>query len=167
MEKYQKVRQLTIFKTTFWNETLNLRIEKDNLFEIEDKKLFECQSKFHTVDYSASLKDKGRPTVLKIQGWWGEIAFRVRVHSNTRTVGCWVNWIHVWNLNLQLKHEPVLLFLRFKQKRVFLVQIMAHCSTAEVIQQHLQRSHGERPQLSQKSHSDSSGQLTPFFFLTF
>ncbi len=124
-------------------------LKKHNPFKIEGKNLFECQCTFNTVDYFASREDKGRPVVLKIQGRWGEIAFRVRVNGGRRTVSCWVNWIHVWDLNLQLKLEPVLMSLRFKRKRVFLVQITALCSTAEVTRQHSQRSHGNRPQLSQ------------------
>ncbi len=71
---------------------------KRKSFEIEEKKHFECRITFHTVDYSASREAKGSPIVLKIQGWWGGIAFRVGVRSGMRTVGCWVNWIHVWNL---------------------------------------------------------------------
>lgn len=71
---------------------------KRQSFEIEEQKCFECRITFRTVDYSPSREDKGGLIVLKIQGRWGEIALRVRVHSGTRAWGCWVNWIHVWNL---------------------------------------------------------------------
>lgn len=82
------------------------------------------------------------------------------------TVGCWVNWIHVGNLNLQLKLKPALMFGASKGKSVFLVQIAARCSAARLGANTRKRSCGERPQLSRKSHSDSGGQLiklTPFF----
>ena len=133
MEKYHKVCQMTIYNSgTFWNEALNLRTEKENLLKSrgkkknkKDRKSAECRITFHTVDYSASREDKGRPIVLKIQGRWGEIAFRVRVRCGTSTVGCWVNWIHVGNLNLQLKLKPALVFGASKGKSVFLVQIAA------------------------------------------
>lgn len=163
---------MTIYNSgTFWNEALNLRTEKENLLksrgEKKDRKSAECRITFHTVDYSASREDKGRPIVLKIQGRWGEIAFRVRVRCGMSTVGCWVNWIHVGNLNLQLKLKPALMFGASKGKSVFLVQIAARCSAARLGANTRKRSCGERPQLSRKSRSDSGGQLiklTPFFF---
>lgn len=135
---------MTIYNSgTFWNEALNLRTEKENLLksrgEKKDRKSAECRITFHTVDYSASREDKGRPIVLKIQGRWGEIAFRVRVRCGMSTVGCWVNWIHVGNLNLQLKLKPALMFGASKGKSVFLVQIAARCSAARLARQHSQK----------------------------
>lgn len=135
---------MTIYNSgTFWNEALNLRTEKENLLksrgEKKDRKSAECRITFHTVDYSASREDKGRPIVLKIQGRWGEIAFRVRVRCGMSTVGCWVNWIHVGNLNLQLKLKPALMFGASKGKSVFLEQIAARCSAARLARQHSQK----------------------------
>lgn len=99
IQKHQNVFQMTIYSTeAFLNATLNMSTEKENLLKSRNK-CFECQITFHTVDYSPSREDKGRLIVLKIQGRWGEIAFRVRVHSGMRAVGCWANWIHVWNLH--------------------------------------------------------------------
>lgn len=152
-------------KLSIWG--LKKRIFWNRGGEKKDRKSAECRITFHTVDHSASREDKGRPIVLKIQGRWGEIAFRVRVRCGMSTVGCWVNWIHVGNLNLQLKLKPALMFGASKGKSVFLVQIAARCSAARLGANTRKRSCGERPQLSRKSHSDSGGQLiklTPFFF---
>lgn len=68
-------------------------------FEIKYKKCYECQITFHTAEYSTSREDKGRTIVLKIQGHWGEIAFRVLVQSSMRAVGCWANRTRVWKLH--------------------------------------------------------------------
>lgn len=68
-------------------------------FEIKYKKCYQCQITFHTVEYSTSREDKGRTIVLKIQGHWGEIAFRVLVQSSMRAVGCWANRTCVWKLH--------------------------------------------------------------------
>lgn len=74
-----------------------------------------------------------------------EVAFRVRVwHEGRWLLGKLDSCLKPLQLKLKL---PALVF---KRKSVFLVQITAHCRTAEVTCQHTQRSHMERPQLSQK-----------------
>lgn len=86
-----------------------------------------------------------------------EVAFRVRVwHEGRWLLGKLDSCLKPLQLKLKL---PALVF---KRKSVFLVQITAHCRTAEVTCQHTQRSRMERPQLSQKEKknpSDSCWQL--------
>lgn len=92
---------------------------------------FGCRITFHTVDYTASREDKGSPIVLKIQGRWGEIAFGVRARGGRRTRGL------LGKLDLRLEPQQLKLKPALQKESVFLVQIAAHRSAAQVTCRHL------------------------------